>query len=502
MKFYKNKYYQGSLSDRQAEILLQLVNDYSEIQDLKHIITDLSVSDRRAVIESGVGGNTDTVGTLTSAQTIGVAYLYYAGRALLGDEVGLGKTVITAGLMNLLYRENPDFKCCFLTEKTAVSQIRDKLVRFTGRYVDLLESAEAKVLKEFYERNKGGIENSFVGSHSLLGNSEFVYYLGKHPVDLLVVDESAILRKTTHTYYKAVKTLLNYIDRAVILNATPLETSAKDIYNQLKLLDKSFMPTVAEFESAFCRKAKKVFGMGYDIVGYKNCEVFKEAISLRYLARTRDDIGATTENNNVNICLVPMSPIQKKLSKKTSLHQMVADYPTGVDFTIEYSRETTGKLEALISLFESMSLVQEKVLIYCRFVECQVKMAEELENIGCKCAILNGSLSVKKRAQLINDFNMGVYTVLITSIDKSIDLEGCDNCIMYTLDPNPQKMVQVFGRLTRSTDVENKNLYFLISEGKEKTNFETKSKLRASASMQFTRVGTNLVLEAIANSEL
>lgn len=499
MKFYKNRYYQGALNDRQCEILLQLQNDYSEIQDLKHIITDLSDTEVANKIANCAYVPNESVGTLTSEQTIGVAYLYYAGRALLGDEVGLGKTVMTAGLINLLKRGNPNFRCCFLTEKTSVDQIRKKLIKFTGDYVELVESAEAGVLNKFLTENMFELKHSFVGSHSLLANSEFLYYLSRHPVDLLVIDEGAVLRKTTHTYYKAVKALSDYIGRIVILNATPLETGAKDIYNQLKLLDKSFMPTVADFESAFCRKSKKAFGKGFDIVGYKNCEVFKEAICLRYLARTRDDTGATIGDNKVNVCFVPMSPVQKELSRKTTLHQMLADYPTGVDFTVPYNTSTTGKLEALISLFQSELNTDSRVLIYCRYIECQKQMVEELNNIGCKCVVLNGTTKVKQRAKIIDDFNMGAYSVMITNIARGIDLEDCDVCIMYTLDPNPQKMVQVFGRLTRSNDVTNKSLYFLISEGKEKTNFQTKLKLRASASMRFTRVGTNLVLQAIEN---
>lgn len=503
MKFYKNQYYQGSLSDEQADILYEL-SDYDVIPELKHCVANLSSAQIEQVKEAYISGGKiphfNTAGELSNAQTIGVAFMYHARRCLLGDQVGMGKTVESAGLMNVLRRKF-GYKTLFLTEKTIVSQIRDKLIRFTGEYVDRIPSAEAKYIKRFLIDNPDGFKNSVVGSHSLLGCSEFLYYCSKHSIDCLIIDEGYILRNTSHTYYASVKELSKYVKYMVILNATPLETSARDIYNQLKLLDKPFMPTVAEFESAFCIKKPRHFGGGFETVGYKNCGAFREAISLRYLARTRDDIGAEVEGNNVSIVYVPFSNVQKQLESKTSLHQMVSDFPTGVDFTVAYNTETTGKLKALLELIKIRNLTHERILIYSRFVECQSGMRSALESIGCKIAVLNGKCSSKQRDEIIRDFNMGAVNIIVTNITRGIDLEDCDNCIFYSIDPNPQKMVQAFGRLTRDEDIINKNIYFLVSEGTEKKNFKGSLKVRAQASMQFTKVGTNLVLEAIANDE-
>jgi superfamily II DNA/RNA helicase len=139
-------------------------------------------------------------------------------------------------------------------------------------------------------------------------------------------------------------------------------------------------------------------------------------------------------------------------------------------------------------------------LIYSRFVQCQAGIKEALEEIGRKPVILNGQCSSSERDAIIKDFNVGTYDIIITNLARGIDLQDCDTCILYTLDPNPQNMVQTFGRLTRDIDVVGKTLYFLISEGREKKLFESVSKVRATASMKFTHVGTNLVLEAISNA--
>lgn len=499
MKFYQNEYYQGTLTDEQCELLLKLLEE-EKVDTLKHIIKSASFSEveeiKQAYKDGSVPPTVENRGTLTDKQTIGVAHMYYARRDLVGDSVGLGKTVESAALINIIKQDGVK-NILFLTEKTIVPQIQEKLIKFTGEYVDAIPSATKPQIQKFLKRHPNGFTCPIVGSHSLLGCSEFLYYLSEHPLGCLIIDEGHIIKNTTHTYYKGAIALAKQCEYFYILNATPLETSARDLYNQLKLLDKSFMPTVAEFERAFCIKKPKQFGMGLEVVGYKNCDAFKHAIALRYIARTRDDVGALFEDNDTKIIYVPMTSIQKKLESKTSLHQMVADYPPGVDFTLEYTPETTGKLAATVALCKQ---TEGKILIYSRYVNCQGGILKALEDIGKHPVILNGQCTSSERDTIIKDFNVGTYDVLITNLARGIDLEDCNTCILYTLDPNPQNMVQTFGRLTREIDIVGKTLYFLISEGREKRLFETSSKVRATASMKFTQVGTNLVLEAIANA--
>lgn len=499
MKFYNNQYYQGTLTDEQCAIICQLL-EHKKVDTLKHIIRNATVSEIEGIKTAHIKGEPFTTeinrGTLTDAQTIGVAFMYYAKKALLGDSVGMGKTVECAGLLNILKKDGVK-NILFLTDKTIVPQIRDKLVQFTGEYVDAIPSATKPQVSKFIANNPDGFNHVVVGSHSLLGSSEFLYYLSSRPLGCLIIDEGHIIKNTSHTYYKNAAVITKEIEYFYILNATPLETSARDLYNQLKLLDKAFMPTVADFERAFCIKKPKRYGMGFEVTGYKNCSAFKIAITLRYLARTRDDIGAVFDNNDTKIIYVPMTKVQKQLESKTSLHQMVADYPTGVDFTIPYTTETTGKLRAVKALVEK---TDGKILIYSHYINCQQGICEMLTEMGRKPVILNGQCSSKERDVIIKDFNVGVYDIIITNLARGIDLEKCDTCILYTLDPNPQNMVQTFGRLTREIDIIGKTLYFLVSEGREKRLFETSSKVRATASMKFTEVGTNLVLEAIAKA--
>lgn len=509
---YRGKYLQGVLSDDAAEKLVNLMT-VDEVKSLEGIIYDIDkkeieemkkeVSKRRkegSLLDfENTYNDTEKRGKLRPMQTKGVAFMYYGESVLLGDEVGLGKTVQVAGLCNLLKqlseKKGKGFRYCFLTEKASVGQIRDKMIQFTGDYVEEIESGQQKNVETYISEKDKGFEPSIVGSHSLLNSSEFLIHTAQNPFDLIVVDEGSVLKNTSSDIYKNAKALFKYHKRKLILNATPLEQSAEEFYNQLDLLDDTYLVTREEFRSTFCRMEKGM--LGFEVVGYKNTEIFREMIKLRYIARTRKGEGAVYEGNHFQQINVPLSKEQKKLMRKTTLHQMVGDYPPGVQRDIPYTKETTPKLGYLLNIIKGVDLEKGKVLVYCRFIACQEGMKKELEGLGYRVAIINGQGKAKEKKEILGRFSEGFYDILITNVQRGLDLDICSVAIMYTIDPNPQKMVQLEGRITRDFDVKYKQVYFLVSEGKERKFLEQKIKPRVDAALKMVNVGESLTLEAL-----
>jgi SNF2 family DNA or RNA helicase len=518
LKYYKGKYFQGNMTDDAADAILTLISDYDSVTSLRHVITDAPdyvITDIKDDAESYEKENGTLegfskdyseltgVGTLRDAQTIGVAFIYYAGSALLGDEVGLGKTVQVAGLCNVLRKEyenkGKEFRYLFITEKSSAGQIRDKMIQFTGEYVGLFESGEKTVVEKYLEKNKTKRYYSSVGCHSLLNNPQFLMDTAKRPYDLIIFDESSGVKNTSSELYKNCKSLFKFHQRKVLLNATPVELEIREMYNQLDLLDFDYLPNITEFNRRFTKTKKGMFG--YQPDGYKNEDEFRESITLRYIARTRAELGATYTQNEYKTILIPMSQDQKALSKKTTLHQMVTDYPTGVDRNIAYNEYTTPKLAVLFHLIdENVDSFHSQALVYCRFVKAQNEMRDMLIEKGYRTVVLNGKSKATERAAIVKGYNNGEYDIMITNVLRGIDLKTCDTCILYTIDPNPQKMVQFEGRMTRDFNIEYKSLFLLVSMGKEKKFVEDKLKLRVGASAAFSKTGKSMVLEAI-NSE-
>src|SRR5699024_8373921 len=94
--------------------------------------------------------------------------------------VGIGKTGEVCGLFNLLEksledREDP-LRFLFLTEKTAVDQVRDEVIRFTGHYAETVFGTKDCVHK-FVNSNYDELHYCVVATHSLLKSKDIQEYM-------------------------------------------------------------------------------------------------------------------------------------------------------------------------------------------------------------------------------------------------------------------------------------------------------------------------------------
>ena len=511
--YYKDKYYKGDLTDEQAESVLKC-RDLGVVEKLKNIIVDVAQED----VDKSIADNAEKLcngekvsryidvlefksGRLTNEQTVGVAFMYYTKTCILGDEVGLGKTVQIAGLYNLLKLTEGGTRMLFLTEKTPVVEIRKKLMRFTGDYLYLIESGEARDVAKYIRYSNEGLlsECSIVGTHALLNNSEFILECAKTPFDLIVVDESWILKNKKNDIYINADAVVSTASRCVFLNASTLEICVEDIYSQLEVLDKGYLPSRKRLQEQF--HVMKYEGSKLTTVGYKDTEAFREAIALKYLSRTRKDIKAEYRDNKVSCYSIPLTQVQKKLMSKTSLKRLVCDYPTGVDRHIEFDTNTVSKLDILLKIVGSTEQDGKQMLVYSAYKGCQEGLAVHIESIGKRACIINGDTSLKNRVALLEGYKRGEYDVLVTNIQRGLDLECCDTVIIYSIDPNPQKMVQVEGRMTRGVNVIGKSLILLVNEGYEQKKLSEVIAKRMQASNRLLNDSSSL-LNSILRTEV
>lgn len=80
---------------------------------------------------------------------------------------------------------------------------------------------------------------------------------------------------------------------------------------------------------------------------------------------------------------------------------------------------------------------------------------------------------------------------------KGLNFGNCDYCIFYSVEPNPGRMVQFEGRMTRSFDIYGKHVYILASKGKEYKNLETVVTQRAKAMSEVSEVDYSVVLSIL-----
>lgn len=527
--YYKNRL-KGLYLDEETcdklESLMSIDRQGGYITELKNIIYDLSPEEVEIVRDTY---STEFVelrkGTLENHQTVGVAFMYYAKRVILGDSVGLGKTVEVCGLCNMLKeaygKRKEAFRYLYLTNKTIVGQSRDELIRFTGEYVGIIygNNGMKNSVKDFCSMysDYSAPECSYAGTHSILNSVDFQDWFrgfleenGYPPFDMIVIDESGdILSNNSTQIYENAKFFLGYIDYIVLLNATTFEKALAMFYNQLSFVDDTLLPTKTDF-------SKKYEIMDYrgpyprPSGKYKNAEEFRNLVAYRYLARTRKGldelkveagIESADEVNMINCSaervVVPLSDEQKYLLKTTSMPQMVYDCPSYFNMGIPTTTATTPKMLALLELLSGKLRNEKSVLIYSRYKEAQANIQEMLIEYGFDCEVLNGDSSQKVREATVSKFRNGDIPILITNVQKGLNFGNCNWCIFYTYDPNPNKMVQFEGRMTRSMKIENKHVVVLLSEDKELKTFNSVISDRAKASDIFAGSDYSCVLSLL-----
>lgn len=516
---YYNERFCGNMSAEQCDILEHLIEldaENGSVCDLTHIIYDLDDADVLSIIEDyelfncAMHEYNMKRGRLLNYQTVAVCFMYWANRCILGDSVGMGKTVATAGVCNLIKVNMADqgrtHRYLVLTEKNLAVQFRNEMVKFTGEFVQLLPDGEARSINKFKNRNPFDcvLEHSVVGTHSLLTVGGFISWLELcrtsgcgFPFDTLIIDESSDIGvKSTTQMATSFKNLSKYFRNIYFLNATPFETHLSVFYNQLNLLDPHLLPTKQNFEKTYCIMNYR--GMYARPTGkYKNQEQFKGLIRYRYFARTRKDKGAKMSDCKGGVVYSVLSKVQQDLLRKSQLHRMVYDCPSHIDPSIEFNSTNVPKLASLDNLLKCECSEADTIIIFVQFKEAQKQLSQWLTNKGYPNRVLNGDTPNDKRQAIIQGFKNCEFRVLLTNVQKGLNFGNCDYCIFYSFDPNPSHMVQFEGRITRDFDITGKNIYIMCSLGKEKETLEKVVASRAKATTQFTNTDYSVILDIL-----
>jgi SNF2 family DNA or RNA helicase len=503
---YYNKHFKGSLTDQQCQVLEQL-ETASEVSDLRHIVYTLSEDAIDQVIDSYKQTGMPPVnvekpiGTLKDFQTVGVAFGYWSKRFILGDAMGMGKTAQAIAISNYITQVTKKKSLMLIfTEKNLVEQVRRDVIKFSGEYCEVMYG-EARDVTKFIKNHPDGIEHSLVVPHSVFKQSKFfawIMEMEKFPFDIEVVDESSVLGNSTSAISKSAKEWLKYCDRAIFLNATPFETSLETFYNQLNLLDPSFLPTKTDVEKRYY--VTYFNGFYKEKTGkYKNADEFKQYVGFRYLARTRESEGATIKDCTAKLLVSPLSAEQKRIMSKVTNWRLVCDCPSyyNKDYredNIVCTVENTPKLADLQKILREIKALENKVLIYAPYVESHKLIEEFTLEWGYSVDKLTGSTKQKDRNDIIRSFQKGEFDILITDVQKGLNFGNCDYCVFYSFNPNPMKMSQMEGRITREFDIVGKHIYLLASEGKEYNYLKNIVSTRAISGKRFTEIDSNCIL--------
>jgi len=399
------------------------------------------------------------------------------GRALLCDEVGLGKT-IEAGLIMLEYiLRGLVRKVLILCPPSLVTQWREEMrTKFNLDFV---------VYNEPPFSNTPDPWNRFdhvIGSINRLKLQHHRQQVEKIPFDMVIVDEAHKCRNRETLNWKFVSILQKkYI---LLLTATPVQNDLSELFNLITLLRPGQLETARSFSHKFITRG--------DRMKPKNVDELRALTHEVMVRNRRESSGVPLPRRHAETVNVHLSLTEKAFY--TSLSQFVreryvenANGSTGLILktlqkeagsshlaALQTVRKLTesdalpgsrDELEELIHLADSISgsakvdallkLIEasnEKLLLFTQYHATLQMLADELQAAGVGFTVFHGGKSRGEKDEAVRRFaeDSGIQVLLSTeSGGEGRNLQFCHVMVNYDLPWNPMKIEQRIGRIHR-----------------------------------------------------
>jgi SNF2 family DNA or RNA helicase len=401
----------------------------------------------------------------------------FRGRAMLCDEVGLGKT-IEAGIILLEYiLRGLARRVLILTPPSLTTQWKEEM--------------ESKFNLDFIlhtdpDFRDGGADSwhvydkviASIHTAKLKRNAEEI---SRITYDMLIVDEAHYLRNRNTLVWKFVNSLKKKY--MLMLTATPIQNSLEELYNIITILKPGQLKTVSEFKRTFMERGQRLKP--------KNTQRLRELLSGVMVRNTRALTHVRLPQRNARIISIQLTDTERELYdgltdfvKRNYLQAEVRRRRTNL-FTLRTLQEELGSssfsvlptLEKMIkrkdaqgnglvkfydlaksirdnaktkAMLQVIEAHQDKVIVFTKFVRTLEHICNALEEHEIPFSRFMGSMNIPQKDRAVEEFAGGNRVLVSTEIGgEGRNLQFCNAIINYDLPWNPQRIEQRIGRIHR-----------------------------------------------------
>lgn len=417
------------------------------------------------------------------------------GRALLADEVGLGKTIEASMLVKEMLLRGMANRVLILVPSALVGQ-------WTEELREKFQIAARSTDQPAFRGKSGALPwhtpGVLVASLHMAKLERHAASVASVPWDLVVVDEAHHVKNRSTAGWRLVNQLKSRF--LLLLTATPVETDLEELYNLITLLQPGQLSTPAEF--------KKRFVSTGDPLSPKNREGLRALLSEVMIRNTRARAGlsvalpprfartivveptdaerALYEAIIAEVRRVQAAPAAARgglrflmeaagSSAQAALHALqrasrshTADEgDPGIrddDHVSEDGLAAAGKPMLLRlaraaaaaparkteRLLEVLARTPGKVVVFSRFKATLAAIAQGLETRGVSFVSFHGGMSGPEKDRAVEMFRDQARVLLATEVGgEGRNLQFASVLVNYDLPWNPMKIEQRIGRLHR-----------------------------------------------------
>ncbi len=440
--------------------------------------------------------------TLRRYQEDGYNWMLHLNRNNLGgclaDDMGLGKTLQTLAVLQNIYSESSTaiftsgknkatgqlslFGDDSLQERPNASLIvvptsllhnwRREADKFTQ--LTVCEYFGSNQLKGVNMEQLFNRSNLILTSYGIMRNN--IDELSKYPFEYIVLDESQNIKNSDSLTFKAAIRLCG--NHRLVLTGTPIENSLKDLWSQFHFIQPDIFGTESDYQKQYINPIKQ----GNQRIENKLLKL----ISPFILRRSKQEVAPELPNLTEEVIYCEMTDQQDEIyqTEKNGLRNLLlrqkeknnlivlngimqlrqlASHPKMVHPEFLGS---SGKLQEIVSTYETLRSEGHKVLIFSSFVKHLEIIADAFNTHGWKYTMLTGSTSDREQEinKFVNGKDIGAFFISLKAGGVGLNLTQAD--YVFIVDPwwNPASEMQAISRAHRIGQDKNVFAYRFITE--------------------------------------
>jgi SNF2 family DNA or RNA helicase len=390
------------------------------------------------------------------------------GRALLADEVGLGKT-IEAGLIIAEYLARGMVQSLLvLTPASLVSQWQSELSdKFNIATITTDNRDPQQPIESFWADNP-----RIIASLNTAKSAKHYPHVTSRTWDLVVVDEAHHLKNRTTLNWK----LVNALNKRFILmlTATPVQNSLVELFNLLTLLKPGLLQTEAAFKKEYVdsrngrvpKNPEKLRSLMREVM-VRNTRALVDVKLPKRFATTITVTPAAGEEKLYQDLSEYLRSSEDKLDRLSrtnllmragsspgaladSLKQLTLRLPDEELKSLARRASQVKQVEKAKALVEMLSKSRQKTLVFTTHKATSTYLAKTLQAANIPFAEFTGGMSLKQKDEAIAAFRDTVSVLLASETGgEGRNIQFANAIINYDLPWNPMKIEQRIGRIHR-----------------------------------------------------
>ncbi|MFP7253279.1 SNF2-related protein [Terribacillus goriensis] len=381
------------------------------------------------------------------------------GRAILADEVGLGKTIEAGLVLKELMIRGLVKKVLLLVPASLVNQWVNEL---NSKFHIPAASQRKQYVWEHYD--------VIVSSIDLAKRSPHREIILEQDYDFVLIDEAHKLKNNKTRNYAFIQSLKKKY--CLLLTATPVQNKLSDIYNLVSLLKPGYLGSYKQFKDTY----------GDDRRDAEEHHYLKELIRKVMVRNRREETGLQWTKRKVETIWIDFTEQERQVyenmqdstsaaatfAKITLLRELCSSREAAylsMKKMVEENPETGNvylpvmkEIEKLPQHSKALKVVElikaappgEKFIIFTEYRATQFYLQWTLKQHDISSVPFRGGFKAGKKDWMRELFEKHAQVLIATEAGgEGINLQFCSNMINYDLPWNPMRLEQRIGRIHR-----------------------------------------------------